>query len=70
MAGILIIDDDETFSYVLRRACSRHGCEATAVSTLAGAERAAKERRFDVAFLDISQPDGNGLSLLPVLLDV
>ena len=69
MAGILIIDDDETFSYVLRRACSRHGCEATAVSTLAGAERAAKERRFDVAFLDISLPDGNGLSLLPVLLE-
>lgn len=69
MTGILIIDDDETFSYVLRRACARYGCEVTAVSTLAEAQRLAGQSRFDVVFLDISLPDGNGLFLLPALLE-
>ncbi|WP_295638070.1 sigma-54 dependent transcriptional regulator [uncultured Mailhella sp.] len=69
MARILIVDDDETFSYVLKRACSRHHCEVMREASLRGAEQATQGSVFDVVFLDISLPDGNGLSLLPSLLD-
>ena len=69
MANVLIIDDDETFSYVLKRACTRHHYDVTRVSSLSGAMQAVRGKVFDVAFLDISLPDGNGLSLLPALLE-
>lgn len=69
MARILIVDDDETFSYVLKRACSRQHCDVTQASSLSVAAQAAGGSVFDVVFLDISLPDGNGLSLLPSLLE-
>lgn len=67
MARILVVDDDETFSYVLKRACSRQGHEV-ALSASAREAKDASSGMFDVVFLDISLPDGNGLSLLPLLL--
>ena len=68
MAHILVIDDDETFSYVLKRACTRQG---HAVSLTASVREAkAVEGPFDVVFLDISLPDGNGLALLPLLREL
>ncbi len=67
MARILVIDDDETFSYVLKRACSRQGHEVV-LSASACEAKDASTGMFDVVFLDISLPDGNGLSLLPLLL--
>lgn len=67
MARILIIDDDETFSYVLKRACSRQGHEVM-LSASACEAKEASAGMFDIVFLDISLPDGNGLSLLPLLL--
>jgi len=67
MARILVIDDDETFSYVLKRACSRQGHEVM-LSASACEAKEASAGMFDIVFLDISLPDGNGLSLLPLLL--
>ena len=64
MARILVIDDDETFSYVLKRACSRQGHEVM-LSASACEAKEASAGMFDIVFLDISLPDGNGLSLLP-----
>lgn len=67
MARILVIDDNETFSYVLKRACSRQGHEVM-LSASACEAKEASAGMFDIVFLDISLPDGNGLSLLPLLL--
>ena len=70
MARILVIDDDETFSYVLKRACSRQGHEVM-LSASACEAKEASAGMFDIVFLDISLPDGNGphvgqLSLYPM----
>ena len=62
MARILVIDDDETFSYVLKRACSRQGHEVM-LSASACEAKEASAGMFDIVFLDISLPDGSGLDL-------
>lgn len=67
MARILVIDDDETFSYVLKRACSRQGHEVMLSASACEAKEASADM-FNIVFLDISLPDDNGLSPLPLLL--
>ncbi|NCD25822.1 MAG: sigma-54-dependent Fis family transcriptional regulator [Deltaproteobacteria bacterium] len=68
MPTILIIDDDESMCHVLTRTVKRMGCEAVAVGTLAAGRSQARARSFDVVFLDVRLPDGNGLTMLRELL--
>ena len=65
MAKILIIDDDQLGSEMLYdMICSmRH--EVTCAYTAEEGLRVALSQRFDVVFLDVQLPDGNGLMLLP-----
>ncbi|MBZ4648234.1 MAG: putative two component sigma-54 specific transcriptional regulator [Desulfomicrobiaceae bacterium] len=70
MPKILIIDDDESICHVLARTAKRMGCEAQSVGTLAAGLQAARKTSFDVVFLDIKLPDGNGLCLLADLLSM
>ena len=49
MARILVIDDDETFSYVLKRACSRQGHEVM-LSASACEAKEASAGMFDIVF--------------------
>jgi two-component system NtrC family response regulator len=65
MARVLIIDDDELVCEMLCLMVEDMGHSASSELTLkTGYERAAREN-FDVVFLDIRMPDGNGLDLLP-----
>jgi two-component system NtrC family response regulator len=65
MANILIIDDDDLMCQSLSHVAKRQGHEATCVHTLgAGLEKATRET-YDVVFLDVRMPDGNGLEILP-----
>ncbi|QJT09603.1 sigma-54-dependent transcriptional regulator [Oceanidesulfovibrio marinus] len=64
MAHVLIIDDDEPMCYALSRAVRRMGCEAESAGTLAAGLDLARSRPFDIIFLDVRLPDGNGLSIL------
>ena len=67
MASILIIDDDENMCQSLSHVVRRAGHEAACSRNLTqGWERAAAGE-FDVIFLDVRLPDGNGLELLPRL---
>ena len=67
MARILIIDDDRMVCQSLSLVVSRRGHEAISVHALGeGLKRAAAEP-FDVVFLDVRLPDGNGLDILPHL---
>ena len=65
MANVLIIDDDEIFSEMLSDIVTRSGHSASrAMSIKEGLEKAFAGA-FDVVFLDIHLPDGNGLDILP-----
>jgi two-component system NtrC family response regulator len=67
MAKILIIDDEETMCHSLSLVARRNGHEALGCLTLReGLEKAAIEP-FDLVFLDVRMPDGNGLDILPRL---
>lgn len=67
MARILIIDDEETMRQSLSLVGRRSGHDAVCEATLcSGLERASTES-FDVIFLDVRMPDGNGLEMLPRL---
>ena len=67
MARILIIDDDEMMCSTLSSLVERKGHEATCVMTLQDGVASAEQGDFDVAFLDVKMPDGNGLDVLPTI---
>ena len=62
---ILIIDDDEGMSYTLVRMVEEAGHLAeTAFNLKKGLEKATSGN-YDVVFLDVRLPDGNGLDIIP-----
>src|SRR6185369_522206 len=67
MARILIIDDEETMCLSLSLVGKRSGHETVCENTLRGGLAKAASEAFDVVFLDVRMPDGNGLELLPRL---
>jgi two-component system NtrC family response regulator len=67
MADILIIDDDDTMCQSLTLVAKRMGHEAASASTLAAGLEMAVARQFDVVFLDVRMPDGNGLDALSTI---
>ena len=67
MANVLIIDDDDLMCATLSRLVQRCGHEASSAMTMHDGQKQAASRLFDVVFLDVHLPDGNGLDLLPRL---
>lgn len=67
MARILIIDDDELICKSLSLAARQKGFEATSSYTLGDGLKKATTEPFDVVFLDVNMPDGNGLDFLSKL---
>jgi len=65
MATILIIDDDQLMCETMTRLVKRMGHETMFAQTLAEGLAQAVAREFDVVFLDVRLPDGNGLDALP-----
>lgn len=59
----LIIDDDQGIRWILERVLKEEGFEVVQAESIAQAEALAKEK-FDILFLDVYLPDGNGMSLL------
>lgn len=67
MAKILIVDDEEKICSSLKSAFERRGHEAvTARNYREGADFAKAD--FDLIFLDVMLPDGNGIDLLKEIL--
>jgi len=67
MAKILIIDDEEMMCATLSTLVERKKHTATSAMTLkAGVDLAGRED-FDLVFLDVRMPDGNGLDALPAI---
>ncbi len=65
MAKILIIDDDDLMCTTLANLVQRSGHEAACATSLHDGHQQAAAHLFDVVFLDVHLPDGNGLDLLP-----
>jgi len=67
MARVLIVDDEENIRLSLKSALEKRGHEiVTAASWREGAE--FSRASFDVVFLDVLLPDGNGIDLLQDIL--
>ena len=70
MAAILIIDDDQEICETLTSLAVRlfHQCQSA--HSLRLGRVAAQQAAFDIVFLDVRLPDGNGLELLPELTEM
>jgi two-component system NtrC family response regulator len=64
MEKILIIDDEQLMAEMLGELVKHMGYEAVSVFTLKAAAREIETQDFDVVFLDVQMPDGNGLDFL------
>ena len=64
MAQILIIDDDRLMNQALALAVHKLGHEVSSAITLAEGMAMASVGRFDLIFLDVFMPDGDGLAML------
>jgi two-component system NtrC family response regulator len=65
MANILIIDDDKLICETIANVVRRMGHNVTYALTLQQGLEAVLSEMFDVVFLDVRMPDGNGLEALP-----
>jgi two-component system NtrC family response regulator len=65
MANVLIIDDDEGMCFALSEMIRHLGHKSTCVHTLTQGVQTAFSESFDVVYLDVMLPDGNGLDVLP-----
>jgi len=61
----LIIDDDDFFAQLLASMLTGPDVEAVLASSLSQAREQLDADAFDVVFLDVRLPDGNGLDLIP-----
>lgn len=68
MARILIIDDDFEICETMESLITRLTHECDAAHTLDEGLRRARKVDYDVIFLDVRLPDGNGLDILPDLM--
>ena len=67
MADILIIDDDREICETLKSLGARLAHRCRSAQSLSEGRRIIASEGFDILFLDVRLPDGNGLDLLPEL---
>jgi len=65
VAEILIVDDDEQMCQIMSDIMKRLGHQPSYALTLKEGLRKALCGSYDVIFLDVRMPDGNGLEVLP-----
>ncbi|THB75257.1 MAG: sigma-54-dependent Fis family transcriptional regulator [Desulfobacteraceae bacterium] len=67
---VLIIDDDEGMSYTLVRMVEEAGLNPDTAFRLEEGLEKALSGRFDVVFLDVRLPDGNGIEIIPKIRSI
>jgi len=63
MATIILVEDDENISHLLRRQLQRAGYSTKHASTIREARQLFRDNAWDIAILDRGLPDGDGLDL-------
>src|SRR5690606_32954738 len=64
MSAILLVEDDVSFSEMLRRFLERHHHSVSLSYTLEDAKIKVNKSSFDLVFADLRLPDGDGIALL------
>jgi DNA-binding NtrC family response regulator len=67
---ILLVDDDASFRFTVRRYLASMGFDVTVAASCAEAQEAVRGSAFDAAVLDFELPDGNALDILKGLGEV
>ncbi len=67
---VLLVDDDAVLLRVMAQAFARRGYEPVCADSAAGALAVFTEARPGYAVVDLRMPDGNGLQLIPRLLQL
>ncbi len=70
MARILIIDDDKMICDSLSKVVKRMGHDVISINTLKEGLKEVLSAKFDVVFLDVKMPDGNGIDMLPKIKEI
>lgn len=70
MAHLLVIDDDLKICTFLLSFISEMGHKASAVNSLKDGLNMASDNDYDLILLDLEFPEGNGLQILPDLLEL
>ena len=70
MAKVLVIDDEVTIGALMSRVIERMGHTVEYAETIKTGMEAVREDDFDIIFLDVQLPDGNGLNQLPVFQEL
>ncbi|MEE9613075.1 MAG: response regulator, partial [Desulfatiglandales bacterium] len=63
MANVLIIDDDDMLCEMLSHAIGRMGHDVKCANTLKSGLHEVSADTFDLVFLDVGMPDGDGLNV-------
>jgi DNA-binding NtrC family response regulator len=66
-ASILLIDDEENLRRSLAMILVREGYQVETAATIKDAQERLGASHYDLTFLDLRLPDGNGLTFLPEL---
>ncbi|MCW3837977.1 nitrogen regulation protein NR(I) [Sphingomonas canadensis] len=67
--NILVVDDDSAIRTVVAAALRRDGHRVTTAASVAELEREMRLGEHDVLVTDVVLPDGNGLDLIPALIE-
>ncbi len=67
MANVLIIDDDQAIGKMLSELVNEAGHDARYVLNLKEGLHEVASEQYDIVFLDVQLPDGNGLRALPAI---
>lgn len=62
---VLLVDDEESFRVIAHEELRHAGYSLETSGTIADARHLLADRAYDVVFLDLRLPDGNGLDLIP-----
>ena len=66
-AQILIVDDEAAIQATLKKTLSLEGYQVDVAGGVSLAKKRLESRQYDLALLDVSLPDGNGIELLEEL---
>jgi two-component system NtrC family response regulator len=65
MAKVLIIDDEKDLCEILADIIAKLGHQADVAHSLSEGRKKTRKKAYDVVFLDVRLPDGNGLEAMP-----
>ncbi len=67
--SILVVDDEENIRSLLKDILEDEGMYVDTASSITTAKDKLREKEYDLVFLDVWLPDGEGLDLIPFILN-